>query len=64
LHVKDVDQEWLIRRMIGRNLLVHETTRNDGGTVALRVRDLSRKGHFEKISFAVKQVRFWVWPDW
>jgi ribose transport system ATP-binding protein len=41
--------------MIGRNLLVHETTRNDGRTVALRVQDLSRKGHFEKISFAVKQ---------
>jgi len=53
--VNDVDQEWLIRRMIGRNLLIHQTTPNDGGTVALRVRDLSRKGHFEKISFAVKQ---------
>jgi ABC-type sugar transport system ATPase subunit len=53
--VRDVDQEWLIRRMIGRNLLVHQTTRNDGGKVALQVRNLSRKGHFQKISFAVRQ---------
>ena len=53
--VKDVDQEWLIRRMIGRNLLIHQTTPTDGGTLALRVHALSRQGHFENISFAVKQ---------
>ena len=53
--VKEVDQEWLIRRMIGRNLLIHQSNRNDGGTVALRVQGLSRKGHFENISFTVKQ---------
>ncbi len=54
-NVKEVDQEWLIRRMIGRNLLSHQPARNDGGTVALRVRDLSRKGHFQKVSFLVRQ---------
>ncbi len=54
-NIKEVDQEWLIRRMIGRNLLVHQTARTDGGTVALRVQELSRKGHFEKITFAVKR---------
>ena len=54
-YVKDVDQEWLIRRMIGRNLLIHQAARKDGGTVALRVRDLSRKGQFQNISFAVNQ---------
>jgi ABC-type sugar transport system ATPase subunit len=53
--VKNIDQEWLIRRMIGRNLLTHQASRNDGGKVALQVRDLSRKGHFAEISFAVKQ---------
>ena len=54
-YVKDVDQEWLIRRMIGRNLLIHQAERKDGGTVALQVRNLSRKGQFQNISFAVNQ---------
>ncbi len=54
-NVKDVDQEWLIRRMIGRNVLVHQTARNESGKVALQVRELSRKGQFHNISLAVKE---------
>jgi ABC-type sugar transport system ATPase subunit len=54
-YVKDVNQDWLIRHMIGRNLLIHEAVRIDGGTVALRVQGLSRKGLFDNISFAAKK---------
>ena len=53
--VKDVNQDWLIQRMIGRNVLVERPAANDSGKLALQVRNLSRQGHFGGISFAVKQ---------
>lgn len=54
-YVKDVDEEWLIRRMIGRNLLTHQPTRGDGGEIALRARNLTREQHFYQVSFIVKK---------
>jgi ABC-type sugar transport system ATPase subunit len=44
-----------IAKALSLNPKILQTARDDGGTVALRVRDLSRKGQFHNISFAVRQ---------
>jgi ABC-type sugar transport system ATPase subunit len=53
--VTDVDQSWLISRMIGRNLLTHQTREQNLRKVALDVRNLSRKNQFRNVSFTVRQ---------
>jgi ABC-type sugar transport system ATPase subunit len=53
--IADVDENWLISRMIGRNLLVHEIRDQYLRKVALNVRNLSRKNQFQNVSFTVRQ---------
>ena len=53
--VNDVDQAWLVSHMIGRDFPTHENSERTFGEVALEVKDLSQKGHFEDVSFRVRQ---------
>ena len=53
--VSKINQEWLIGRMIGRNLLVHEPRPLTLGKTVLRVQNLSRRNHFYNVSFSVTQ---------
>ena len=53
--VGEINQGWLINRMIGRNLLVHESRPSTLGKTVLRVQNLSRKNHFYNVSFSVIQ---------
>jgi ABC-type sugar transport system ATPase subunit len=53
--VSEINQQWLINRMIGRNLLVHEPRALTLGKTVLQVENLSRNQHFYNISFSVTQ---------
>jgi ABC-type sugar transport system ATPase subunit len=51
--VNEITQEWLINRMIGRNLLVHEPRPLTLGKTVLRVQNLGRKNRFHNVSLSV-----------
>lgn len=53
--VADVDQEWLVSRMIGREFPKHASHVRERGAVALEVVDLSSQDMFEGISFSVAE---------
>jgi ABC-type sugar transport system ATPase subunit len=53
--VRDIDHDWLVNRMIGRDFPEHEPRGRISGEPALTVERLSRRGVFEDVSFAVRQ---------
>ena len=53
--VNEITHSWLINRMIGRNLLVHEPRSLTLGKTVLRVQNLGRKNRFHNVSFSVTQ---------
>jgi ABC-type sugar transport system ATPase subunit len=53
--VREVTQEWLINRMIGRNLPVHEPRDSKLGKTVLHVQNLSRGRHFYNVSFSITE---------
>ncbi len=54
--VKDVDQSWLIQKMVGRELSdLYPRNRRGAGAVLLEVKSLTRTGMFEDISFQVRE---------
>lgn len=53
--VKEVDKQWLISRMIGRDFPVHKTNARNFGQLALEVEGLASRGQFEDISLTVHQ---------
>jgi ABC-type sugar transport system ATPase subunit len=53
--VKNVDQVWLVKAMIGREVAVPDATTKTHGKIALSVRDLAIPGLFEDITFEVRQ---------
>ena len=54
--VDEVDQDWLIERMVGRALEnLYPRTRRDPGEPILEVQGLSRQGVFEDISFTIRE---------
>jgi len=55
--VREIEQSELIKRMVGRELLEIETTdrpRHESREILLDVRDLTRRGAFENVSFQVR----------
>lgn len=54
--VGEVDQEWIVRHMVGREVgELYPRTHRPPGKPLLRVRNLTRYGVFEKISFEVHE---------
>jgi ABC-type sugar transport system ATPase subunit len=54
-NVAEIDQEWLVDRMIGRKFPHHEAHGRRSGEPALAIESLSLRGVFEGVSFAVRQ---------
>ena len=53
--VADVDQDWLVSRMIGRDFPPHAPHLRKAGRPALAVANLSMSGRFSDVSFAVSE---------
>ncbi|WP_200840964.1 sugar ABC transporter ATP-binding protein [Geminicoccus flavidas] len=53
--IGEIDQEWLVARMIGRDFPAHARQARRSGKPALELRGLSRRGEFEDVSFAVHE---------
>lgn len=52
--VSDIDQDWLVSKMIGRKFEAHHTQARGTGEVALELEGLSSDGTFEDVSFSVR----------
>ncbi len=52
--VTEVDHDWLVRHMIGREFPTHESVSKSYGDIALAVEDLTVEGLFEGISFEAR----------
>lgn len=52
--VADVDHDWLVQHMIGREFPEHESAKRSHGDVALSVNNLTVHGLFEDISFEAR----------
>jgi len=53
--VREVDQEWLVAKMIGRTFPAHEVHARNWGKPALEVEGLTLDGVFENVTFAARQ---------
>ena len=53
--VRDVDQDWLVRRMIGRDFPPHSPHQRNSGKPALELAGLSVPGQFADVSFTVRE---------
>ena len=53
--VRDVDQDWLVRRMIGRDFPPHSPHQRNSGNPALELQGLSVPGQFADVSFTVRE---------
>ncbi len=54
--VKEVDQDWLIQKMVGRELKdLYPRNRREAGAALLEVNSLTRTGVFEDISFQIRE---------
>jgi ABC-type sugar transport system ATPase subunit len=53
--VSEVDQNWLVAKMIGRDFPVHSTEGRRPGQPALEVQGLTQAGRFADVSFSVGQ---------
>jgi ABC-type sugar transport system ATPase subunit len=53
--VREIDQDWLVNRMIGRDFPVHQEHARTSGKAALALQHFSQAGVFEDISFAVNE---------
>ena len=53
--VKDIDQDWLVGKMIGREFPSHEVHVRNTGEPALEIEGLTVKGVFEDVTFSVRQ---------
>ena len=51
--VRDIDQEWLVGRMIGREFPPHAPQVHASGRPALKVKQLSVSGQFSDVSFGI-----------
>jgi ABC-type sugar transport system ATPase subunit len=54
-HVRAVDQDWLVNRMIGRDFPPHAPHARSSGRPAIEVMGLSVPGQFEDVSFSVNE---------
>ncbi len=53
--VGEIDQEWLVSHMIGRQFPVHARQAHSSGKPVLQVEGLTRPGEFTDVSFAVHE---------
>ena len=53
--VSEVDQDWLVSRMIGRQFVTHTSKKRSFGEVALELEALSSDGAFEEVSLTVRE---------
>ncbi len=53
--VSEIDQEWLVSRMIGRQFATHTSKKRQFGAVALELEALSSNGAFEQVSLKVRE---------
>lgn len=53
--VSEVDQDWLVSKMIGRNFEAFHTQARGRGELALELENLSSDGAFQDVSFAVRE---------
>jgi ABC-type sugar transport system ATPase subunit len=53
--VQDIDQDWLVEKMIGREFPPHEVHVRSSGQPALEVEGLTIKGVFDDVTFSVRQ---------
>ncbi|UWQ21784.1 sugar ABC transporter ATP-binding protein [Jannaschia sp. W003] len=53
--VADVDQDWLVSKMIGRKFETHHAQGRTAGAVALELEGLSSDGAFKDVSFSVRE---------
>ena len=53
--VCDIDQDWLVRRMIGRDFPPHSAHQRNSGKPALELEGLSVPGQFADVSFTLRE---------
>ena len=53
--VSEVDQDWLVSRMIGRRFAAHTSKKRNFGKVALELEALSSEGAFKEVSLTVRE---------
>jgi ABC-type sugar transport system ATPase subunit len=53
--VSEVDHDWLVSRMIGRQFATHTSKKRSFGKVALELEALSSDGAFEEVSLTVRE---------
>jgi ABC-type sugar transport system ATPase subunit len=53
--VRDIDQDWLVEKMIGREFPSHSLRARASGKPALEVSGLTVEGAFEEVGFSVRQ---------